>query len=157
MPSIYELSRGIVVETKTTSFLGSLMYSERRYPNPQEPVTFSLQPMLNDLSRISVVGIFAGITRVALAAIHTVGHLFAALFTFNQGHLYHAAKGGCEMLKGLIETLPFVGRKFARLYTGNGVWWMIKIYNPEKPDSLDLHVGLWKTFKQLRPNNYVLA
>ncbi len=133
------------------------MYSDRSYEKYQAPVACSTQPLLNDMSKISVVGIFAGITRVALAAIHTVGHLFAALFTFNQGHLYHAAKGGCEMLKGTIEAIPFVGRKFARAYTEHGLWWIIKIYNPENPDSLDLNQGLWKNFKQERPNGYVFA
>jgi hypothetical protein len=75
--------------------------------------------------------------------------LLAALFTFEKGHLYHAAKGSCEFLRELIESLPFIGRKFACYCVIYGDWWIIKIYNPNKPG--------WEGVKPSLPTGYVIA
>lgn len=158
-----DLLGGIIVETNVSSYTGSLFYSDEivysdDYDNDNwQPHWSRRQSVLNELSRIWVVGVAAGVIRMALATIHTVGHLFMSLLTFNKGHLYHAAKGGCEFLRGLIESLPYVGRKFARSYVEEGHWWMIKIYNPNKPDHLDLRECCWEGLKSHRPTAYVVA
>lgn len=160
---VSDLLRGIVVETRAESYTGSLFYSDKiiysDYSDKDnwQQRQFITQPFLNELSKIWVIGIAAGVIRMALAAIHIVGHLFAALFTLDKGHLYHAAKGGCEFLRGFIESLPFIGRMFAQGYVQNGIWWMIKIYNPDKPDSLDLEQDRWQDFRSFRPTGYILA
>lgn len=160
---ISDLLSGAVVETKAKSLTGPLFYSDKiiysedRDDGNWQPQYCRQQSVLNELSRVWVVGIAAGVIRMALAIIHTTGHLFAALFTFDKGHLFHAAKGGCEFLRGFIESIPVIGRKFAQYYVNDGMWWMIKIYNPNKPDGLDLHANRWQEFKQLRPTGYVVA
>ena len=185
--SLSHLLNGIVVETNAESLTGSVLYSDVRhtklYPNvyygrheSSDRVGFyhsglyhlaPSPPYLNKVAQIPVIGIVAGITRVALGALHTLGHLFAALITQNKGHLWHAAKGGCEMIRGLIEAIPLVGRIFANTYgipcsldylfslTDNRFcWWMIKMYNPEKPDALDSFVNNWNAFPR---SHYVKA
>ncbi len=114
--------------------------------------------LLNGLVCLPFIGIVAGITRVALGIIHTTGHLFAALVTLKKGHLAHAAKGACETLRGIIESIPIVGRIFShtnfifdpiKVHSGISFehsWWMIKIYNPQKPDGLDEIMGYWSSF-----------
>jgi hypothetical protein len=94
---------------------------------------------------------------MALAVIHSIGHLFAAILTLDKGHCYHAGKGGCEFLRGAIEATPFLGRRFANTYYENGLWWMLKIYNPNRPDSLDRHTGKWSHLKEVRPGGYIVA
>jgi hypothetical protein len=163
-PTAVDLLQGIVVETKTKSFLGPLFYSDKKCYNEMGVLyganylnTFTHQSTLNELSRIYVIGIAAGVTRMALATIHTLGHLFAAAITFDKGHCFHAAKGACEFLRGLIEAIPIAGRIFANHYVEDGYWWMIKIYNPNAPDSLDISQSQWSQFKVARPTGYVVA
>lgn len=155
--SFSHLLRGIVVETNAESLTGSLLYSDYAdrgtQMNSHIPENASKDSVLNKATRIPVVGIVAGVARVALGAIHAVGHLFAALITQNKGHLWHAAKGGCEMLRGIIEAIPVVGRIFANTFSApdrcgspDRSCWMIKMYNPEKPDGLDSFMHNWKTF-----------
>ena len=148
---------GVVVETKTQSWTGPLFYSDKAYPELQFHTPVTGQPLLNLWANTPVLGIAAGVTRMALSVIHTIGHLFAALVTWDKGHLFHAAKGGCEFLRGFIESIPVAGRLFANVYGETGLWWIIKIYNPDHPDSLDLHTGLWAGLKQNRPTGYVHA
>jgi hypothetical protein len=155
MTSFVDLARGIVVETNTRSWTGPLFYSDKAYS--EEPSFYFTQHPLNEGAKIPVIGIAAGITRMALATIHTLGHLFVAVVKLDKGHLYHAAKGGCEFLRGFIEAIPFAGRSFARYYYEHGYWWIIKIYNPDFPDSLDRHENLWSGLKKGRPTGYVMA
>lgn len=156
MSSRADLLQGIVVETKTGTLLGPCFYSDKMHEthwlNSVPP-----QPALNEFAMIPVVGIAAGIVRMAFAIIHIVGHLFAALFTLNKGHCFHAAKGGCEFLRGFIEAIPFAGRMFAQQYYRHGEWWIIKIYNPDSPDTLDIYTDHWRHLKQTRPSGYVTA
>ena len=114
----------------------------------------SLDSTLNQGARMPVVGILAGIARMALAIIHTVGHLFAAAATLEKGHLYHALKGCCEFVRGMIEAIPIVGRVFSYYYSSPKVsqadsqenirsWWIIKMYHPKHPDPLDMVMQGW--------------
>ena len=157
MSSVSDLLKGVVVETRTQSLTGPLFYSDTTFPGADEFVTIHFQHPLNELSTWYVVGIAAGVARMGLATIHMLGHSFAALVTFDKGHCYHVAKGACEFLRGSIEAIPVIGRLFARIYYNDGLWWMIKIYNPDAPDSLDLHASRWSHFKQARPTGYVTA
>ncbi len=146
------LLHGMVIETDVESFTGKYLYSDFATGRGEKDST------LNSLAKIPFVGIAAGIARVALGILHTIGHLFAALFTLQKGHLFHAAKGACEILRGVIESTPIVGRIFANSYNsvsitftdfddeGDRSWWMIKIYNPNKPDGLDLWMNDWKNY-----------
>jgi len=174
--SFNDVLHGIIVETKAESITGSVLYSDwadrgnlcachRKIPR-----NANKNSVLNIAAQIPVIGIVAGATRVALGAIHTIGHLFAALITQNKGHLWHAAKGGWEMLRGIIEAIPVVGRIFANIYIRTPVydslpqikspswsWWMIKMYNPEKADGLDLLMDNWKNCKTNSHSHYVKA
>jgi len=88
MTGISDLAQGIVVETRTKSWLGNYFYSDRiHHSHSQQGMDTSIEmdPFLNELARQPVFGIVAGITRMALAIIHTVGHLLAALVTFDKG------------------------------------------------------------------------
>ena len=148
------LLRGMVVETNTGSFTGKYLYSDfAHYPAGIGEINTSKDSKLNRLAKIPFVGIVAGVARVGLGAIHTVGHLFAALFTLKKGHLFHASKGLCEMLRGTFEAIPIAGRIFTNIYSsapdpyiGTCSWWMIKIYNPEKPDGLDRWMNNWENY-----------
>ena len=178
--SLSRLLSGIIVETNAESLTGSVLYSDVRHTKLYPTVYYGRHESsgemgfhcstkhyhvapsssyLNRMAQIPVIGIIAGITRVALGALHTIGHLFKALITQNKGHLWHAAKGGCEMIRGLIETIPVIGRIFANTYgirwhlnnvfpqsDNKFCWWMIKMYNPEKPDALDSVVKNWNNF-----------
>ena len=113
-------------------------------------------PALNKLARIPLLGIVAGIGRIALGVIHILGHLLAAPFAREQGNLGHAAKGGCEILRGVIESIPIIGRIFANTYSPDphtaksrlgiscsGNYLIMKIYNPSRPDTLDKYSNNW--------------
>lgn len=155
------LLHGIVVETKTESWTGPYLYSDY--------VEHKQVPCLNCFAKVPLLGNIAGIIRMALSIIHIVGHLLAACVTWDKGHLIHAAKGCTEFLRGLIESIPIVGQIFAQCYNPghdwcfwndpgfeNGdpdytpeqsaSWWMIKIYNPQKPDYLDNGMSKWANF-----------
>ncbi len=172
MPSVSDLLGGVVVESRTKSWTGDhLIYSDKTYNDGVPGFTaMHFQPLLNEFARIYVIGIAAGVTRMALSTIHTVGHLFAGVVTFDKGHLWHAAKGGCEFSRGFIESIPIAGRIFAIKYYDSGLWWIIKIYNPDAPDSLDRHThtgcwspsledytNCWSQFKKSRPSAYIIA
>jgi len=143
------LMHGMVWETNVESFTGKYLYSDFATGKAEKDTT------LNTLVKIPFVGIVAGVARVALGLIHSIGHLLAALVTFKKGHLFHASKGVCEILRGVIESIPLIGRIFANSYNsaplcdfeeGGRSWWMIKIYNPDKPDGLDQWMDNWSTF-----------
>lgn len=158
MQLVNDLMRGIVIETRTWSCTGHALYSDQFHQefdkSHELPTWAGRQPFLNKLSTYDVIGILAGLSRMALAIIHSIGHLFAALFTWNKGHCMHAAKGACEFLRGSIEAIPFLGRSFAKRYYYEGEWWMIKIYNPNCPDTLDQYTNKWASLKQNRPSAY---
>lgn len=160
-----DLLAGIVVQTRTPTILGDLFYSDRIFLahaydegglDHAKPI-YRSETVLNSWAKIPILGRLAGITRMALAVIHTVGHLLCAVFTLSKGHCFHAAKGACEFLRGAIETIPIVGLFFADIYSETGLWWMIKIYNPAQPDTLDREMGLWQGFRQARQTGYVFA
>jgi hypothetical protein len=144
------LLHGMVIETDVESLTGNYLYSDFATGKGEKDST------LNSMVQFPVVGIAAGVARVALGIVHTLGHLFAALLTLKKGHLFHASKGACEILRGAIETIPIIGRIFANLFNstiacddldeGNRSWWMIKIYNPNKPDGLDKWMDNWSNF-----------
>jgi hypothetical protein len=153
MSSISDFASYYVVETNARSWLGPYLYSDRRYPENSTAGT-PYQSPLNELSRIPFIGSIAGTLRMALAAIHSLGHLLAAALTGNKGHLYHAAKGGCEYVRGYIEETAMIGRIFANVYYYAADWWVMKIYSPSSPDSLDKHRQLWVDFKNNHANRY---
>ncbi len=151
--AITDLLQGIVIETTTRkSWTGDLIYSDRRHDQDGIP-TYGL----NELATQPIIGRAGGILRMALSVIHSLGHLFMALVTWNKGHCVHAAKGACEFLRGLIEAIPFLGTKFAREYGAAGEWWIIKIYNPQAPDSLDHYTNFWRSLRENRPTAYIVA
>lgn len=146
------LLHGMVWETNVESLTGKYLYSDFASGLRAEKNT-----ILNSLTQVPFVGIVAGVARVTLGIIHTLGHLLGALFTLKKGHLFHAAKGTCEILRGMIETIPIAGRIFANLYIPSmcscsensyRCWWMIKIYNAEKPDGLDAWMNNWEMFPE---------
>jgi hypothetical protein len=148
---------GMVVENRTPSWTGQYLYSDFAM---QDGVV-QKNSMLNNLSQIPFVGILAGIGRMALGIIHSIGHLFAYLLKQDKGHLYHAAKGGCEILRGGIEAIPVIGRIFSWLYmipsSDTRCWWMLKMYNPDSPDGLDRFMNQWNDWKVKAPQLYVRA
>lgn len=144
------LLNGMVIETTAESWTGPYLYSDFATGKAEKNNT------LNTCTKIPFIGIVAGLTRIALGIIHTIGHLAVALCKQNKGHLCHAAKGTCEMLRGVIETTPIIGRIFANFYSsrpihdplneGHRSWWMIKIYHPHRPDGLDAWMNNWQQF-----------
>lgn len=155
--TINRLLHGIVVESNAESWTGKFLYSDFAV---QDGIVRK-NSLLNDLVQIPVIGIVAGITRMALGIIHCICHLYAYAISGNNGHLYHTNKGLAEILRGTIETIPVIGRIFANLYmpmSANGrCWWMIKMYNPDKPDGLDRYMDRWVQFQQFGPQFYVRA
>lgn len=155
--TISRLLLGIVVESKTPSVTGKYLYSDFAMQNG----VVQKNSLLNNLSQIPFVGILAGIARVVLGVIHSLGHLLAYLGTVDRGHLYHAGKGGCEILRGAIEAIPVLGRIFSWLYIcpvrDTRCWWMIKMYNPNSPDGLDRYMDNWASWKVSAPHLYCRA
>lgn len=146
------LLHGMVIETTTESWTGEYLYSDfaTKYGQAEK------DSQLNTIVKIPFLGIVGGIVRVALGIIHTLGHLTLAVIKQDKGHIFHASKGLCEVLRGLIESVPLIGRIFANFYNsapindpfheGSRTWWMIKIYNPQKPDGLDVWMNYWHPF-----------
>ncbi len=139
--------KGFIVKTNVTSWMGKILYSDFYSVRKSEDRETQIQdPFLNQIARLPVIGIIAGITRSTLAIIHILGHLFAALITRKTGHVYHAAKGACEFSRGLLEAVPIVGRIFSWSYTGvfspvsTGSFWILKIHNSENPDLFDSQI-----------------
>jgi hypothetical protein len=152
--TISRLLVGIVVESKTPSPTGEYLYSDFAIKNG----IIQKNSSLNNLTQVPFMGIVAGVWRIALGILHSLGHLFAYFVTKAKGHLYHAAKGGCEMLRGAIEAIPLIGRVFAWLYmfpsSDGRCWWMIKMYNPNSPDGLDRYMDNWASWKVDAPHLY---
>ena len=148
------LFHGMVMETHVESLTGPFLYSDFATGRAEK------NPVLNKIAKIPLIGVLGGLARVVLGIVHTCGHLGAAAFTVKRGHLFHAAKGSCELLRGVIEALPVIGRLFAYLYcsaplfdhTGQGrcSWWIIKIYNPRHPDGVDIWMEYWKEYPAYR-------
>lgn len=100
----------------TNSCLGPYIYAPDYSEQMQKgfaDVIFHKGNLLAVGAQIPLIGSLAGITRMALAVIHSVGHLFAAGVRCEIGHLYHTLRGGCAFFQGLIESIPFFGRIFA--------------------------------------------
>lgn len=161
---------GAVVQSYNTSLLGPYLYSDcctgipnadaysygditrdkfNSLKNEYEQDTF-----LNNVAKIPLLGCLAGVVRIALALFHILGHLIAAAVTQSKGHLYHAAKGACELLRGLIESIPVFGQIFSYMYSPKSIsWsaiggsakcmvgdrkiWMIKMVTAGYPDNFD--------------------
>lgn len=123
---------------------------------PPKPDNLVEKPFLNKWAAIPIIGCLAGITRMVLAIFHILGHLLAAIFTCDSGHLGHAAKGVAEFVRGLIETIPIIGRIFVWIYDPPAFnplgitfyndrvnveccFFIVKIYNPNQLDKIDLY------------------
>jgi len=144
------LKHGMVVETDVKSVTGKLLYSDFKVIHDENGTHLNESP-LSTAVKFPVVGIAAAVGRVALGIIHTLGHLFAAMVTLKKGHLFHAAKGACETLKGIFEAIPLAGRIHAfgfNLQNGHRPFWMMKIYNPKQPDEVDHTMKLWTEFPE---------
>lgn len=156
--------RKTMVILKTTcesSFTGKYLYSDTyaeipgcRAPKGKPEIT--IMPTLNKGAAIPFFGHVAATGRIALAIIHIAGHTFAAIIFWDMGHLCHVAKGGAELLRGLIEITPIVGRIFVWNYDSRdplcshkcseetgyySSYFLIKIYNPDQPDLIDHHLA----------------
>ncbi|NDB84622.1 MAG: hypothetical protein EB127_18250 [Alphaproteobacteria bacterium] len=140
-----------VYTTRVTSFTGPWLYSDWGYRIDDFQQKEKQDTKLNRFARIPMVGIVAGIVRIALGVIHTIGHLLAALVNLDKGHLLHAGKGGCELLRGIIESIPIIGRIFANAYSPDidmyyasskdqrycHSLWLMKIKDPQNLDIVD--------------------
>lgn len=155
--TVSKLLIGTVVESRTPSCTGKYLYSDFAMQDGE----VQKNSLLNNLTQIPIVGRLAGIVRIALGIIHSTGHLLAYLGTWDKGHLYHAAKGGCEILRGGIEAIPVIGLIFAWLYMiplrNARCWWMIKMYNPDAPDGLDRYMDNWDRWQIEAPQLYFRA
>lgn len=143
--------------TDTQGFLGGLIYSDTY---SHEDPRANQRSFLNKWAAIPILGCLAGVARVALAIVHIIGHLLAAIPDYlifkDTNHLCHAAKGSTELLRGCIETMPIIGNVFVWLYDApsfctNGdfeySFFIIKIYNPNNPDPIDLHLNVRNLFR----------
>lgn len=173
--SVYDLAKavaasftehaGFVIATDVESFTGPYLYSDYAHlelDTSTHPELHNLMrsingrlykehtTTLNNLSKLPVIGILAAITRVALACIHIVIHSAQALIFQEKGHLYHAAKGVCEIYRGLVDAIPIVGRLYSICKYSHTApeyskhWTILKIYNPNKPDLVDELNGFWR-------------
>lgn len=129
---------GVIVGSTTESITGPYLYSHTRQVNDDANIKY--ETCLNKFTKILILGSLGGIVRVALAIFHSIGHGIAYIVTGKKGHKYHAIAGLCHLLRGIIETLPIIGQIFANLYgkRDERSWWMIKMYNPKKPDNFDI-------------------
>ena len=145
--------------TKAQSITGPLFYSDQWEEfglgkNALDGIDESENiPFLNSLANVPILGRIAGVVRMVLALIHTVGHSFAAIFISSE-HLKHVAKGGAEFLRGMIESIPIIGEIFSWCYNPNIIkgllnpkheptwnFFLIKIVNPQAPDLIDRETG----------------
>lgn len=155
----------IIMETDVGSITGKYLYSDyghqKSYDSEDNLQEIKIhESKLNKFAKIPLIGRMAGIMRIALGAIHIIAHLFAAIVTFKKGHLFHVSKGMCEILRGVIETIPIIGCLFAiyfvpdfepsqsskqkqQMYISYNSF-IIKIYHPHKKDLLDDIVGDWQ-------------
>lgn len=147
--SLNRLCQGVIVQSTTESITGPYLYSHNRHMNgedcdyllnvtPQKKEDVEYETFLNKFTKVPILGSIGGIVRIALSVFHTMGHACAYAITGDKGHKYHAIAGLCHLLRGLIETTPVIGQIFANTYgSGSRSWWMIKMYNPNKPDNFD--------------------
>ena len=198
---VSNLLRGMVVQTDKESWTGKYIYSDFYYEavrdevfwrSPTSDTSYYRQmedsghvihydmlglaaicqnSTLNEMAKIPILGIAAGVIRSALSVIHILAHLFVAFAKRERGHVYHALKGGCEFIRGIIESLPIIGRIFSYIYCKKisyffsstmrefktHSWWILKIYNPNKPDLLDRYANNWQYFRNTRPNAFIIA
>lgn len=144
------------IPTESNSITGKWLYSDY-YGADFDDACIEKIGILNRLTTYPIIGIAAGVSRCALAIIHIVGHLFAALLFKDKGHLAHAIKGCFEFCRGIIEALPIVGRIFSIAMNPTGSlpsylfhgcpgcrgieecysFFLIKISNPNKIDNID--------------------
>ncbi len=97
-----------ILETSVSSKTGPYLYSDWSWHDTD----MMGDTCLNTFCQIPFIGSLGGICRIVLAIIHTINHLFMAMVTLEKGHLFHAAKGVCELLHGCIETIPIIGQIF---------------------------------------------
>lgn len=143
-----------IFTTKVQSWTGKMIYSDTYAEiSTHNQLRKCKVPLLNRLAAYPIIGIVAGIIRIALSIIHIIGHLAAALLAKDKkGHLYHVIKGGAELLRGVIEATPILGRIFVWKYDvpkpfyytktrhrgeRTYAFFLIKMYNPDKPDDID--------------------
>lgn len=161
------------VTTNCDSFTGRFIYSDcyshRKLsitPPGLSRLSFPskkhVYPILNWIALVPIIGGVAGIVRFVLAIFHTIGHLFAALLTWNKGHLAHSLKGCSEMLRGVIETIPIAGQFFAwahvdidRFLVFEHVqhfasFFLMKLYNPKKIDAVDAVFAIYQSHPLLK-------
>jgi hypothetical protein len=167
--SLGNLFGAFVVQTDVNSITAPYLYSDYCYKVEPNKDPLIQDPLLNQWARVPLIGIIAGVARKALAFVHIAGHLTCAVITRDKGHLYHAMKGGCEFVRGHIESLFLIGRIFAwtyscppnywnkEHYTGTQSWWFLKIYNPNSPDDLDRYNHYWKDFAKTSPTALITA
>jgi hypothetical protein len=137
---VNNLLRGFVVQTDKKSWTGKYIYSDfyYNYDGIDDTVlfqdtyyrhlddlgfvdqfpwmgTFAIcqSSTLNSMAKVPILGMAAGVIRSALSVIHILGHLLAAFAKQEKGHVYHALKGGCEFIRGIIESIPIIGRIFS--------------------------------------------
>lgn len=161
-----------IFKTSCQSLTGQILYSDTyaivpaaaRDQDDDTSVKF-YRPFLNEWAGIPFIGNLAGVVRCALAIIHMIGHIFAALIFWDAGHLGHAFKGGTEFLRGTIEATPIAGRLFVWFYDAPGYerfismpwaepqhrwsFFIIKIYNPQHPDRIDRALDNDRRFNQV--------
>jgi hypothetical protein len=151
------------LETKCKSYTGQIIYSdcyrEERGTLASEGVVQQI-PYLNQLAGVPFIGCLAGLTRMVISIIHCLGHLILAAIYRDKGHLYHAAKGAAEALRGLIEAIPLVGRIFVWAHDPSGMrkafmlcgghapspvqrsFFLIQITDPSSRDLIDRAEGI---------------
>lgn len=144
-----------VFQTTCSSITGKVLYSDTYVSRYFEEDTIEDIPLLNRVTAIPVIGHLGALLRIVLSILHMIGHSLAAVIFRDSGHLAHVAKGGAELLRGIIEFIPIGGRIFVWGYdtrdcsTGLvpqyfkvevGRYFLIKIYNPNEPDRVDQYL-----------------
>lgn len=144
-----------IIQTTCSSITGKFLYSDTYVSRHFEEGIVEQIPLLNRVTAIPIVGHLGAGIRIALAIIHITGHTFAALIFLDSGHLCHVAKGGAELLRGIIEMIPLAGRIFVWIYDSRdcgcggpyysrvevGRYFLVKIYNPTQPDQIDQYLS----------------
>jgi len=121
----------LILQTNITSYSGNFIYSDRSWSIDPKPKTtdFELKvhktTLLNQVACMPCFSLFSSIVRIVAAVFHTLAHLTLAAIYRNKEHCYHALKGCCTILEGLIEMTPIAGLVY--------VW---KTSPPSGPDSL---------------------
>lgn len=144
--------------TSCESWTGNIIYSDSyvQLGNHHDITDWEERPLLNHLAAVPVVGSLAGGIRVALAVIHILGHSLAAVVLWNREHLFHVIKGGAELIRGIIEVIPVIGRIFSWTYDAQLPWFhdcgahtqeratffLVKVYNPVHLTNGDQAFGL---------------